>query len=174
MKEFSMKRIRLIAAIVVAAGVSAGSAALAQGLRGGGHGGPGGPGRAGGPGGLMGGLPLASLNLTEAQQDAIRDIRERNREEMRQVETRLREAHAAQQKAIDAIPPNEGAIRAATLALADVQAEVAVLQARVRNDIVAVLTSEQQAQLTKLLAQRDERMRERQAQIQQRRQNRQN
>ena len=166
-----MNRFRITTAAVLVAALGLGSAALAQGPRGGG---PGGPGR-GGPGGrgALGGLPVGQLNLTQAQQDLIRDIRERNSTELKQVETRVREAHAAQQKAIEAIPVNEAAIRAATLALGEVQADVAVLQARVRGEIFASLTADQQAQVKKLLAERDQRAQQRQQQVQQRRQNRQ-
>jgi Spy/CpxP family protein refolding chaperone len=164
-----MNRFRWMTAAVLAATLCVGGAAFAQGPR------AGGPERAGGPGGrgLMGGLPLVSLNLTQAQQDLIRDIRERSRDEMRQVEAKLSQAHAAQQKAISAIPLNEGAIRATTLALAEVQAEIAILQARAQNEIFAALSAEQQEQVKKALAERDQRLQERQAQGQQRRQNRQ-
>ena len=164
-----MNRFRWMTAAVLAAALSIGGAVFAQGPR------AGGPGRDGGPGGrgLIGGLPLASLNLTQAQQDLIRDIRERNRNEVRQADARLSRAHDAQRQAINAIPVNEGAIRATTLALAEVQAEIAILQARVQNEIFATLTSEQQAQVTKARAERDQRVRERQAQRPERRPNRQ-
>src|ERR687898_1651657 len=85
-------------ALVVA--VLASGVAFAQGPR---RGGPGGPGR-GGPGLRMGGLPLGALTLTQAQQDLIRDIRERNRESARPLEQRLREAQATQRSAIESIP----------------------------------------------------------------------
>jgi Spy/CpxP family protein refolding chaperone len=164
-----MNRFRWMTAVALVAVLSAGSAALAQGPRGGG------PGRAGGPAGrgLMGALPLASLNLTQAQQDLIRDIRERNGGEMSQIDAKLRQAHDAQQKAVSAIPLNEGAIRAATLAVAEVQADAAILQARVQNEIFASLTSEQQEQVKKALADREQRLQQRQADGQRRRERRQ-
>jgi Spy/CpxP family protein refolding chaperone len=166
MKESSMKRFTVVAAVVLAAVMSVGEAAWAQGPR---VGGPGGPGRAGGRG-MFGALPLGSLNLTQAQQDLIRDIRERNREEVRQVEARLRTAQAAQQKAVSAIPLNEAAIRASTLAVAEVQADVAILQARAQNEIFSSLTAEQQASLKTALAEREQRVQARQAQPRERRQ----
>jgi Spy/CpxP family protein refolding chaperone len=65
-----------------------GGAAFAQGPRLGGQGG--GQGRAGGPGrGGVAGLPLAALNLTPTQQDAIADIRERGRVQLQEVEARI-------------------------------------------------------------------------------------
>jgi Spy/CpxP family protein refolding chaperone len=165
-----MKRIHVIGAIILAAVMSIGSLAEAQGPR---TGGPGADRRGFGGRGAMGGLPLASLDLTQAQQDLIRDVRERQREELRQVEAKVREAHAAQQKALNAIPLNEAAIRQTTLALAELQAEVAVHQARVRNEIFAALTAEQQATVRKAQAEREQRLQERRSQTRERRQNQQ-
>ena len=49
----------------------------------------GGPGRGrGAGGGPLGGIPLASLNLTQGQQDQIMDIRERSRQEMQALHDR--------------------------------------------------------------------------------------
>ena len=168
-----MKRVHVITAAILTAVMSVGGAALAQGPR---AGGPGGPGRAGGPTGrgLNGGLPLGSLDLTQAQQDLIRNIRQRHSEEARSVESKSRAAHDAQRQAIEAIPLNEAAIRSATLALAEVQADLAVLQARVQNEVFAALTPAQQAKVKQARAEREKRQQERQANAQQqRRQNRQ-
>lgn len=78
-----MVRFKTIAAAVLIAALAAGSA-VAQGPRGSGAGREG---RAGGP---LGGVPLASLNLTQAQQDQIQTIRERNRQEMEALQERQR------------------------------------------------------------------------------------
>lgn len=139
------------AALVTLVGTGA---AMAQAPRGGG---PGGPGRAGGPGGRMGGLPLAALNLTQAQQDFIRDIRERGRDAARSIEERLRTAREAQRQAIDTVPANEPAIRTATLALAEVEADFAVHQARLQTEIWNSLTPDQQARVNELRAERQDR-----------------
>lgn len=157
-----MKRLQMGAAIALAAVLSIGAVAEAQGPR------AGGPGRGHGFGGrgALGGLPLASLNLTQAQQDLIRDIRERQRTELQQVEAKLRDARLAQQRAVSAIPVNENAIRTATLALAEVETEIAIQQARVRSEIFAALTSEQQETVKKALAEREQRLQERRGQAQ--------
>jgi Spy/CpxP family protein refolding chaperone len=163
-----MIRFRTLTAGALVAGLLVTGAAFAQGPRGGG------PGR-GGPAGpmmRMGGLPLAGIELTPGQQDLIRDIQERSREEGRQAEARVREAQEAQRQAVDAIPLNEGAIRAATLALADAQAEAAIRTARVQNEIWLVLTVAQQEQVAARRAERDQRMAQRQQQAQPRRQSR--
>ena len=107
--------IRSLTAGVLVVGMFAGGAAFAQGPR---AGGPGRAGRVGGPGGA--GLPLASLNLTQAQQDAIGTIRERNR------------------------------------------AEMEALQARMRDEILSVLTPEQKAEVQKVEAERAQRLAQRQ------------
>jgi Spy/CpxP family protein refolding chaperone len=105
----------------------------------------------------MPGLPLEALNLTQAQQDLIRDIRERGREQGQQLEAKLREAQAAQQRAVSAIPVNEAAIRSATLALAELQADAAIQQARVQSEIFAALTPAQQEQARQAIAAREQR-----------------
>ena len=104
---------RSLTAGALVVGMLAGGAVFAQGPRGGG---PGRGGRAGGPGG---GLPLASLSLTQAQQDAIATIRERNR------------------------------------------AEMEVLQARMRDEILSVLTPEQKAEVQRAEAERAQRREQR-------------
>jgi Spy/CpxP family protein refolding chaperone len=156
-----MKRVHVMTAAILTAVMSVGGAAMAQGPRGDGFGGPG---RDGGPGGRgRGGLPIAALNLTQAQQDLVRDIRQRYSDELRAVETRSRAAHDAQRKAIEAIPLNEAAIRATTLTLAETQAEAAVLQARLQNEVFAALTPEQQGKVKELRAEREKRQQERAA-----------
>lgn len=124
------------------------------GRRGFGQGGPGGPGaggpgRPGGPGGRMGMMggpvfPLGQLGLTETQQDQVTDVMEKARPEMEAAARKMLAAREAQQKAVRAIPADENAIRAGADAVAAAMAETGVLRARVRNDIWALLTPEQQ------------------------------
>ena len=160
--------IRSLIAGSVTAGLLVTGAVYAQGPR------PGAPGRGGTPGigRGMAGLPLGSLNLTQAQRDLVRDIRERHREDARQFESRLRAAQEAQRAAVTAIPMDEAPIRATTLALAEVQAELAIRQARVQNEIFAVLTPEQQEQVRNARAERAARATERAERVQQRREQR--
>ena len=156
-------RYAILAALVL---LLAGAAALAQGPagpRGRGPGGPGGPGM---------GLPLAALNLTEAQREQARNIAQQHQQQTRTLMERLRAARAAQQQAVDTMPVDEGRIRAAVQDLAAVEADLAVEQARLRTDLFAILTAEQQAQAQKLRAEREARMKERQGRMQQRLQSR--
>jgi protein CpxP len=165
-----MNRFQGTVAGVLMAGVLAGSVAFAQGPpRGGGR--PGGPGRGGqfeAPG-----LALRQLNLTDAQQQQIRSIREREVGELRQAQEAVRKAMDAQVDAVQAVPLNEGLIRQATQALADAQTEAAVLRARVFNEMWAVLTPAQQSQAKSLQAERETRQTARQQERRGRRQQRQ-
>ena len=61
----------------------------------------------------------------------------------------------AQRKAVETIPVDEGLIRSTTQALADAQTEMAIQQARLRSEIFALLTPDQQAQARKLQAERN-------------------
>jgi len=164
-KEASMKRVTyFVTGAAMAAMLATGATSYAQGpgfgRRGGG---PGAPGGFGGPGIA---LPLRDLNLTEAQQQQVRDIRERHRDDSQQIGERLRTAMAAQRKAVEATPVNESLIRSTVQELAEVQADAAIAQAHARSEILSILTADQRAQLSKLQA-------ERQSRAQQFRQNRQ-
>jgi protein CpxP len=151
-----MKRVSyFITGAVMAAMLATGASSYAQGpgfgRRGGGPGGP------GGFGGRGVALPLRDLNLTDAQQQQVRDIRERHRDEAQQIGERLRTAMEAQRKAVEATPVNESLIRSTAQELAEVQADAAIAQAHARSEILSILTADQRAQLSKLQADRESR-----------------
>ena len=75
---------------------------------------------------------------------------------------RLGEAMQAQRAAINQVPVNEQAVRAAAAQVASVQADLAVAQARVHADIWNILTPEQQTKAKELEQQAQARARERQ------------
>jgi Spy/CpxP family protein refolding chaperone len=160
-----MHRFHSITAGAVVAGMLVAGAASAQGLRGG----PGVPGRGAGERGPRPALALRALGLTDAQRQQIRDINEQERTAMRTVNERLRQAAVAQRAAIQAVPVDEGLIRQTTDALGDVEAEAAIRRAHLYNQVWAVLTPVQQAQATKLRAERAARGEERREQRQPRR-----
>ena len=165
-----MFRYRLLATGVAMVALLATSVVFAQGPRGGGaFGGRGGR----GPMGPGLGLALGQLNLTEAQREQVREIRERNREQIQSLAQRLGEATEKQRQAIETLPVNEALITSATQDMAMAQVEVAIQEARLNSEIWSILTPEQQAQATKLRADRKARLEERRQEIQQRRQNRQ-
>jgi Spy/CpxP family protein refolding chaperone len=75
---------------------------------------------------------------------------------------RLDQAMMAQFAAINQVPVNEQAVRAAAAQVATVQADLAVAQARVHADIWNILTPEQQTKAKELEQQAQARARERQ------------
>ena len=157
-----MIRVRSLATGVALVALLATSVAFAQGPRGGfgGRRGPGGP-----------GFPLASVTLTDAQKEQVRAIRERYREQTRTVAQALDAAAAKQRQAIETIPVNETLITSATQDMTQAQVDLAIQQARLNAEVWAVLTPEQQAQATKARAERQARMEQRRQELQQRRQN---
>ena len=153
-----MTRFRALTLTAVLAGLLAGGVAFAQAQGPGRRGGPGGFGGLGLPGGPGGpGLPLQELNLTETQQDQIKQLTQQYRQQNQNAGEQLRSAMEAQRKAVETIPVDEGLIRSTTQALVDAQTEMAIQQARLRSEIFALLTPDQQAQVRKLQAERNQR-----------------
>jgi periplasmic protein CpxP/Spy len=168
--EEVMFRFRSLATGVAVVALLATSVAFAQGPGGGGpFGGRGGRGLLG-PGGP--GFALNELNLADAQREQVREIRERYRDQTRQFAQRLNDAAAKQRQAIETLPVNEALITSATQDMTEAQVDVAIQEARLNAEVWSVLTPEQQAQVTKLRAERKARMEERRQEIHQRRQNR--
>ena len=139
-----------------------------------------GPGRwRGGPGGPADGRggaalhigELRGLDLSDAQREQVRGIVASHRDETRAVHERQRTAMRALEEA--ARGTDEAAIRQQAEAVGVVMADAAVLRSRVRAEVWAVLTPDQQARAEQLRAERETRMRERQARMEQRRQQRQ-
>ena len=112
--------------------------------------GPGGPGR-GGPGGILGPMLLQRLNLTTDQRDRVRQIMDSHRDEQKAIGDREMTARGALNDAITGTF-DEGAIRSQAANLAAVDADQAVLQARIYGEVFQILTSEQQQQLRQLQA----------------------
>jgi protein CpxP len=116
-----------------------------------------------GPGGrgFAAGFALGQLDLSDAQKQQVRDIMQRHRQQSQPVMQRLQQAMQAQRAAINAVPVNEAAVRQAAAALAAVQADMAVNQARMHADIFSILTVEQQEKAKQLEAQGQARAQER-------------
>ena len=154
-----MNRFRSLVTGVTLVALLATSVAFAQGPpRGGGRGG-----RGFGPGAPS--LALSELNLTDAQREQVREIRDRSREQVQALSRRLGDLAAKQRQAIETMPVNETLITSATQDMTQAQVEMAIQEARINADIWSVLTPEQQTKATKLRA-------ERKAQMEQRRQER--
>jgi Spy/CpxP family protein refolding chaperone len=126
-----------------------------------GFGGPppgGGPGMMGprrGPGGPFGlGPGMRELDLSDDQKAQLKQIAESHRDEFKAAGEKARAAHDGMQALIEADQIDENAIRAKSQEIAAAEAEVMILNAKVRQQSMQVLTSEQQAKLKELRAQR--------------------
>lgn len=149
---------KAMTSVVVAALMAGGGAALyAQGRGGPGRGaGPLGPGR-----GFAEGFALGQLDLSDAQKQQVRDITQRHRQTMEPVMQRLQQAMMAERAAVNAVPVNEAAVRAAAQDVAAAQADLVVDRARLHSDIFSILTVEQQTKAKQLEAQAQARANER-------------
>lgn len=121
---------------------------------------PGGPGmRRGGPMGF--GPGFHELDLTDDQKAQLKTIAESHHDEFRALGQKARAAHDGMQALVDADSINESAIRAKSAEIAAAEAEVMILNAKVRQESMQVLTSEQQQKLKELRAAREAQMKQR-------------
>jgi Spy/CpxP family protein refolding chaperone len=97
------------------------------------------------------------LNLTEAQQTQLQQIREQHRDEMQSAMRKLEAARQAQRAAIESVPADEAKITSLTQDMTQAEVDVAIQTARLNTAIWGVLTPEQRSQLTKLRAERQNR-----------------
>jgi Spy/CpxP family protein refolding chaperone len=124
-----------------------------------GPGGPGGPGmRRGGPMGLPG---FGRLDLSDDQKAQLKQIRESHAAEFKAVRDKSRAAHDGMRDLLAAETINESAIRAKSADVAAAEADMLILNAKVRKESMQILTAEQ---LAKLKEARESRPRKRQGQ----------
>lgn len=118
--------------------------------------GRGGPGRPGGPGGPMGMFAMfpRELELTDAQRDQLKTIRDSHADEWKALADRARAAHDALQAAISSEPVNESIIREKSAALAAIEADTAVARAHAHAEMLQILTPDQKTKLKELDARR--------------------
>lgn len=88
-------------------------------------------------------VPLRGLDLTEAQQGQVKSIMESHRDEVRAAGQKIGAAREAMRTLLEADQINESAIRAKSVEVAAAEADAAIIQARVRQEIFAILTAEQ-------------------------------
>jgi protein CpxP len=121
----------------------------------------GGPGaeRMRGPGGF--GPEFRALDLTDDQRAQLRKIREARQAEFKAAGDKLGAARQGMRALIQADQINEAAIRAKSTEVAAAEADVAILNAKVRAESLQILTSEQQAKLKELGTAREGRMKQR-------------
>jgi periplasmic protein CpxP/Spy len=156
----------LAAAIAVASLAAAAPILTAQdqlrgpgpGMRGPG-GGPGMRGPGGGPRGF--GPGFRELDLTDDQKTQLKAIADSHRDEFRAAGEQVRAARAGMRALVDADSLDESAIRAKSTEIAAAEADMMILNAKVRQESLQVLTSEQQAKLKELRKTRQDRMKQR-------------
>ena len=113
-------------------------------------GGPGGPGmrRPGGPMGF--GPGFRELDLTDDQKAQLKSIADSHAGEFKAIRDKSRAAHDGMQELLTAETINESAIRAKSAEIAAAEADMLILNAKVRQESLHVLTPEQQAKLKEL------------------------
>lgn len=140
------------------------------------QGGPGmhGPGRGprGGFGSPRADLGLRGIDLTDAQRDQLRGIMQSHQSEFEAVRTKLRAAHRALAEATQGETVDEATIRARSAEVGTAMADEAVLRTKVRAEVFAILTPEQQQKAKELRDTVRQRMQERLQKRQQLRQER--
>ena len=97
--------------------------------------GPGGPGGAGGPVAL----PLGGLGLTETQREQVRTTMDAHKTEFDAIRTRMRTARTALQEAVTADTFDEASVRQKSVDVAAVEADAAVLRAKVHSEVWVLL-----------------------------------
>jgi protein CpxP len=97
------------------------------------------------------------LNLSDQQREQLRGVADSHRDELRPLVERERTARGALQAAITSDSFNEGTVREQANAVAQVEADLAVLRARAFSEAFQILTPEQQSRLKTLQAQATER-----------------
>jgi protein CpxP len=115
--------------------------------------------RRGGPMGF--GPGFSQLDLTDDQKTQLKSIADSHREEFRTAGEKVRAARDGMQELVEADSINESAIRAKSAEIAAAEAEVMIMNAKVRQESMQVLTSEQQQRLKELRAARQGQMRQR-------------
>lgn len=128
-----------------------------------GPGGPGGRGFGPGPGGPLGpiALPLRQLDLSDAQRDQVRGVMQSHQAAFKEIGDRMRQARAALDATVTGDAVDESAIRARAADVAAVEADAAVLRAKVHQEVFNLLTAEQQTKARELQADAPRRMKER-------------
>ncbi len=120
-------------------------------------GGPGGPGFPGGPMGLLGPRMMERLNLSDAQREQVKSVLDSHKDEMKALGDKGFEARKALEAAVAADQFEETTIRARSADVGTVEADMAVLRARIHAEVWQILTPDQQTQAKTLQAQMEQR-----------------
>ena len=115
-----------------------------------------------GPGGMGG--EFRGLDLTDDQRAQLRKIREARQSEFKAAGDKLGAARQGMRALIQAETIDESAIRAKSTEVAAAEADMAILNAKVRAESMQILTAEQQAKLKELRTKRQGQMKQRRGQ----------
>lgn len=127
-----------------------------QGMRG-----PSGPGMRG-PGGPMGfGPGFRQLDLSDDQKTQLKSITDSHRDEIRAAGEKVRAARESMRALVEADAINEGAIRAKSSEIAAAEADMVILNAKIRKESMQILTAEQLAKLKEFRTAREGQMKKR-------------
>ena len=113
---------------------------------------------------------FAASISTDAQREQVRGIMTARQADFKAIGDRLKTAHEAQRQAVTRVPVDENEIRARVSEASAVEADFAILRARIHEQVYQVLTPEQQAKAKTLEAERQKRRAERAEQFKQQRQ----
>ena len=123
--------------------------------------GPGGPdgmrGMRGGPG--FGGPEFRNLDLSDDQKAQLKKIRDAREAEFKAAFEKIGTARQGMRQLLEADSINEGAIRAKSQEVAAAEADLAILNAKLRKESMQVLTAEQLAKLKERAEKRGQRQR---------------
>ncbi len=144
-----MKSTRTRVLVIGAAVILAVAAALAQGMRG--HGGPGGFER------LLG-FYADYLDLTSAQQDQIKAIWEKEKPTLKPLMQQMKQFHSNMNNLVTNSAFDEAKVRALATQQSQTMIELAVQHARIKSEMIQVLTADQKAKLAQFEAKREQRM----------------
>jgi protein CpxP len=145
------------AAYVSAQNSSSGAPAARQG---GGFGPGRGRGGPGGPGGILG-PAFQRLDLSDAQKARVKEILDSHQNDLRALGTRAMTAHEALDTATTSDSFDEATVRTRAAEAAGVDADMAVMRARVYNEVYQILTPDQQKQLKQVRAEMQQQRQER-------------
>ena len=99
---------------------------------------------------------LAQLDLTDEQREEVEQLMTDHRAAMKDRREQMRDRRMAMRDLIHADEFDEAAIRDAAMAIAEAEADVAVERARLRHEIHALLTPEQQEKAAQMREKRRE------------------
>ena len=107
------------------------------------------------------------LDLTDDQKAQLKTIADSHRDEFRAAGEKVGAAREGMRALVEADSIDESAIRAKSIEIAAAEADIMILNAKVRQESLQVLTSEQQTKLKELRAARQGQMKQRRPRQQQ-------